>query len=67
MIIEITGLYGRSEKERGYYRRNNLGFYDFVCHKGLATVLTKEEADAILANKDQFIKKYKAKNLRAIL
>lgn len=65
MVVEIIGIYGMSDRVKGYYRKTNTS-YEFVTRKGRATVLTKEQADAIMANKDFYLKEYKAKQLRII-
>ena len=66
MIIEMTGLYGMSEKTKGYYRKHGSNEYDFVGKKSHATVLSKEEADKIIANKDYYLNQYKAKDIKII-
>ena len=66
MIIEMIGLYGMSDKEKGYYRKQGTYAYDFVGKKSMASVLTKEEADKIIANKDYYLNQYKAKDIKII-
>lgn len=66
MIIEMTGLYGLSEKVKGYFKKHGASEYDFVGKKSHATVLSKEEADKIIANKDYYLTQYKAKSIRVI-
>ena len=65
MVVEIIGLYGMSDREKGYYRKTNTS-YEFVAHKSRATVLTKEQAEVIMANKEAYLKKYQARDIRVI-
>lgn len=65
-IVELTGMYGMSEKERAFYRKNRDDTYDFVGRKGRATPLSDEQAKQILADKDKYIKKYRAKDLKIV-
>ena len=66
VIIMMTGLYGMSEKERSYYRQCGTDSHEWVCRKSHATVLTKEQADIIMADKEAYLKQYKAKDLKII-
>lgn len=65
MVIEIIGLYGMSDREKGYYRKTNTS-YEIVAHKSRATVLTKEQAEIIMADKEVYLKKYRARDLKII-
>lgn len=62
MKVFIKNLYGIKNEKKAYYRKQGLCF-DFSWDKTLATDLTKEEADKIIAHGDWYKNQYNASEI----